>query len=1554
MNNTYRLQLRHGAEDRNFGTRGELLDYINGQIGYGGVSLLPYEPVLFYYGEEDEKNAVILVGLPEKQTKGGKKYFLVDTADLKEQIAEINGKYDAEIGALKEEDTKIWEAVNKEIADRIAADEAEAEIRAEKDSELEQAIADESEAREKADEELQKAIDFTKDDLVSVIEACGLLYNANLATDRVSYEPDMHDEIIRDSKDIADAIDKVSKFVAKLAEDIKLAVEDTDTVKLHLNSNDRDGGNVLSADVNIAGVDGLSKRTFDNNILGKTSDGLYVSASIEQSATNPNMLVFKTSGYVDGQFKVDAFETEVPLASYTGDNGKNTGVSVSVDEDKNIISAELNLSSDKSNILKLEDGEYIVEGLAKNIKYKDTTVNVALNDQSKRLDDIEDAIEFVKGVDVKGDETDSTVVTVEKTTKGDFHVSTDVKLSNDKSIVVANGGLKADVSATFKKGTSTLVINVGKNEYAIDLSDLSASVLKGATYDAGTEDLVLEFIVGNTTNTVRVPVGTLIHDVEVDDTDTIDMTLRGVSGGPNHISAELRVDKAHSDNILTVNSNGAYVSKGHITDAVKIESDSRKEADAELKTKLDKLSTIAESNKDAIDAEVTRAKAAEAANATAIANEITRAKNAEEANATLIDKNDKAIKDIKNAIDEEIARAMKAEQNNKTAIDAEVKRAQLVEAKNANDISNEIDRATEKEADLLEKIGANTSKIKDVEKAVADEITRATKAENELNTTVNANAVAIEAEAARATAAEAANMTAITAESNRAKTAEGEISATVKDNKDKINNVTNAVNSLTTNLENEVIRAKAEEKSNSDAIKNEADRAIEKEADLLEKINKNATEIQSLSSEIGDIELRKVGDLSYALYVNGTKHGEFIIPKDQFLKSVTYEPTTKELVFVFNTSADETTTRISIADLIDTYTAGDGLKLTGNAFSVDFNVVASVDTVTSAVNEEKLRATAAETINENAISAETVRATSAENDLKTLITSNKTEIDANRDAINTEVTRATAAEGTNATAITNEIARATAAEAANKTLVENEVNRATTAEANLTTKIAEQKTSIDKVASDLVKQSEKCTNELKEAKKEISDAMADKANSVDVYTKDEILEKLADYAKTEDVQSKLDEKLNVTDAQNVYATKEALQAVKDTYATIEYVGNLNKQLDARVEGNENAIDNFNLTYNAATSELVYTDKNGTAYTYKLYSGSLIKKGEFDSKSNSIVLTIENAGQESQIIIPVSELLSDLSEKIKDNETAIQKINEALAKLAKDWEVQNTQTVELTKSTVGEKDTLSAIVKISSSNKQAIQATNNGLYVSNDLEDYTCVFGAEGTISAQNAVSKLLETTTTIKNDFNNRITDNKNEIDRLKVDVKKNTNDIASLNTEVQTNKANISTLKENVINNTSEITNLKERVSKVEDRVTATEGRIITLETKVDNLTTRLTTVEGEITTIKNTITNHDTKFNELETKIEDIKKLIKEVNDGDVSTLLDEIEKIKKVTAYDKYNNPKDMSVRLDKIEENVGENVKEEINKIKNNMIGPKDGSVEGSIWQEINNMVDAGTF
>ena len=63
--------------------------------------------------------------------------------------------------------------------------------------------------------------------------------------------------------------------------------------------------------------------------------------------------------------------------------------------------------------------------------------------------------------------------------------------------------------------------------------------------------------------------------------------------------------------------------------------------------------------------------------------------------------------------------------------------------------------------------------------------------------------------------------------------------------------------------------------------------------------------------------------------------GTINIPKDQFLKQVTYDNLTNILTFIITTSSGiDNRIDIDLTDLVDEYNAGDGLKLDSKTFSI--------------------------------------------------------------------------------------------------------------------------------------------------------------------------------------------------------------------------------------------------------------------------------------------------------------------------------------------------------------------------------------------------------------------------------------------------------------------------------------------------------------------------------------------------------------------------------------------------------------------------------------------
>ena len=88
--------------------------------------------------------------------------------------------------------------------------------------------------------------------------------------------------------------------------------------------------------------------------------------------------------------------------------------------------------------------------------------------------------------------------------------------------------------------------------------------------------------------------------------------------------------------------------------------------------------------------------------------------------------------------------------------------------------------------------------------------------------------------------------------------------------------------------------------------------------------------------------------LQYTLMVDDEPRGSIDIPKDQFLKNVTYDSEGKQLVFTFVTlDEDEHIEKVPVGDLKDIYTAGNGINIDNNVISADFS------SVMTAISDEK-------------------------------------------------------------------------------------------------------------------------------------------------------------------------------------------------------------------------------------------------------------------------------------------------------------------------------------------------------------------------------------------------------------------------------------------------------------------------------------------------------------------------------------------------------------------------------------------------------------------------
>lgn len=202
---------------------------------------------------------------------------------------------------------------------------------------------------------------------------------------------------------------------------------------------------------------------------------------------------------------------------------------------------------------------------------------------------------------------------------------------------------------------------------------------------------------------------------------------------------------------------------------------------------------------------------------------------------------------------------------------------------------------------------------------------------------------------------------------------------------------------------------------------------------------------------ISTMDIKLEGEnLLYRLLVKGDDKGEINIPKDQFLKSASYDKDNKKLIFVMETTDGEKTTEVSISELIEAIEEKNSEQDASLGTKADKT---EVDSALQTINTKNTEQDAA--IEEKAVKADVESALALKADkseLEPLAKSadvaaeiaaaveplaTKEEVNAvdgkladyaTVEALNTEVERATAKENEVTEALNVEIQRATAAE----------------------------------------------------------------------------------------------------------------------------------------------------------------------------------------------------------------------------------------------------------------------------------------------------------------------------------------------------------------------------------------------------------------------------------------------------------------------------------------------------------------------------------------------
>lgn len=113
-----------------------------------------------------------------------------------------------------------------------------------------------------------------------------------------------------------------------------------------------------------------------------------------------------------------------------------------------------------------------------------------------------------------------------------------------------------------------------------------------------------------------------------------------------------------------------------------------------------------------------------------------------------------------------------------------------------------------------------------------------------------------------------------------------------------------------------------------------------------------------LSEDLGgSVGLTKASDpgnfaAKYELTFKGDVVGTIDIPKDQFLSAVNYDHDTKKLTL---TVKDGSNVEVSLAELVDVYSAGDGIQITGNTISITPVIRTAIADATQKIGELKTK-----------------------------------------------------------------------------------------------------------------------------------------------------------------------------------------------------------------------------------------------------------------------------------------------------------------------------------------------------------------------------------------------------------------------------------------------------------------------------------------------------------------------------------------------------------------------------------------------------------------------
>ena len=732
--NKYKLQIKHHSEI--FETRDLAIKYINDNVKNNS---LIGEPSLFLYGSDKVKpNALLVFGA------GDNIISIIDVAEVQEEVNKLN-----DLSTLTQQ----------EIEDII-------------------------------------------DDITSVVKACGLDYDTDKNTNRITYTPNIDDEIIRKATNISEAIEILSQYTQEMFEKTKITTSNTNTIALDCQYND--GANI-SADIKISTYGSTDSTTINDNIICAKEDGIYASSDLLFDEEK-RILTFITSGVKDGQFQDDAKKKVIELGEHTVITPNNEEHDVElkinkVDSYNSNISADVKLSEDLNNILVKKDGKLLVSGISSNIKHQNNNLETVLNENinnitnltkelndevsratnseealNSRIDTVEKEVQanytFISDVEgqlngykdevvarfkeqddkieeyaenatshintvegqlngykdevetkfneqnnkieeiinndiVEGIETSTLSLSATKGINNKGHIiKGDVLLSNDKSIIVSDGGISANINVKIDQHNNKLLLTVGNKVIEQDLPGVN--LIESIVYDQKAHTIVITFSNGKV---ATIPVDDLLEDFTFNNISEEPVAIETSNNTDGSVNVAARLKLRSEDNILAVENGLLYASKSAIDDAISVETSRAQSKENEIITKIDTavadLFVNIQSNSNLINTESERAKLVESEiekslaesnilYSTEIGNLNTKVSKSEEN----INTNTTRINEINVSF-----------QTLSDEVEAEVVRSKAVETQLQNDINSERERAINEETSINTKVDNNTNNI---------------------------------------------------------------------------------------------------------------------------------------------------------------------------------------------------------------------------------------------------------------------------------------------------------------------------------------------------------------------------------------------------------------------------------------------------------------------------------------------------------------------------------------------------------------------------------------------------------------------------------------------------------------------------------------------------------------------------------------------------------------------------------------------------------------------------------------------------------------------------